>query len=56
MIVASPSLFIKDWWQLVRQDKTLLRAMEDEQINYLHLQGRVLNIGGSADIDHTKLI
>lgn len=56
MIVASPSLSIKAWWQLVRQDKTLLRSMEDEQIARLHLQGRVLDIGGGADFDYTKLI
>lgn len=56
MIVASPSLSIKAWWQLVRQDKTLLRSMEDEQIARLHLQGRILDIGGGADFDYTKLI
>ncbi|AGS20631.1 methyltransferase domain-containing protein [Rhizobium etli] len=56
MIVASPPLSIKVWWKLVRQDKTLLRSMEDEQIARLRLQGRILDIGGGADFDYTRLI
>ena len=56
MIVRSPSLSIKDWWRLTRQDKTLLRFMEDERIARLHLRGRTLDIGGGANFGYTKLI
>ncbi len=33
-----------------------MRAMEEEQIARLHLQGLTLDIGGGADFDYTKLI
>jgi SAM-dependent methyltransferase len=56
MIVASPSLSIKAWWRLVRQNKTLLRSMEDERLAHLHLHGRTLDVGGGANFGYTKLI
>ncbi len=56
MIVASPSLSFKVWWKLVRQDKTLLRSLEDEQIASLQLQGRVLDVGGGGDFGYSDFI
>jgi hypothetical protein len=47
---------MKIWRKLVPQDKTLLRSMEDDEIAGLHLQGRVLDIGGGADFDYTRVI
>ncbi len=56
MIIAPPSMSFSTWWRAVRQDKTLLRAMEDDRIAQLFLRGRILDIGGGSNFGYSNLI
>ncbi|MFN4310059.1 MAG: class I SAM-dependent methyltransferase [Ferrovibrio sp.] len=56
MITLPSNVSLKSLWKIANSDKTLLRALEDEKIANLSLEGKTLDIGGGAYFSYVNQI